>query len=135
MPTFRCTIVTPSEAVFNEEVSYASIPSWDGQLGVMNGQSPLLTRLGIGAMHVDRDGGERTTYWIDGGFAQVQRDKLTILTERACMPDALVASDAETELREANAAAVSGSGTRPEDRRKAEDAQQRARSKLALARN
>ncbi len=131
--SFRCTIVTPSAAVFDEEVAYVSLPAWDGQMGVMCGQSPLLARLGIGAMHMERAGGERVSYWVDGGFVQVHRNTLTILTERAAHPSDLSAAEAGAELREANDRAVSGAGTRPEDRRRAEDAQQRARSKLALA--
>lgn len=131
--TFRCTIVTPADAVFDDDVTYVSLPAWDGQLGVMSGQSPLLARVGIGAMQLERSGGERAVYWIDGGFAQVNRDALTVLTERASIPSELSADEAREELREANQRAVSGAGTRPEDRRKAEDAQQRARSKLALA--
>ena len=51
--TFRCSIVTPVEMVFDDEVIYASFPAWDGQQGMMAGQSPLLTRLGTGPLRLD----------------------------------------------------------------------------------
>ena len=131
--TFRCTIVTPSESVFDEEVSYVSLPAWDGQIGVMFGRSPLLTRMGIGAMRVDLGGGESRDYWVDGGFAQVGDSVLTILTEHAATREGLPTDGLDDEFREANARAVSGSGSKPDERRKAEEAQQRARSKRSFA--
>ena len=139
--SFRCTIVTPSEAVFDDEVSYVSFPAWDGQQGVMVNQSPLLTRLGFGPMRVDLVGasqqggvdGRSETYWVDGGFARVSDTGLTILTERAALAGDLNGDDWEAELRAANEAAVSGGGTTENDRRRVEAAQARARSKRAMA--
>ena len=128
---FRCTIITPSAAVFDGDVTYANLPAHDGMRGVMAGQSPLLTALGIGTLRIDLLKGGSERYFIDGGFAQVMEGSLKIITERALVPDQISAKDADAELKEANAAAVSG-GT---DRRKAEAAQQRARVQLALARS
>ena len=30
--SFKCTIVTPSESLFDDEVTYVTLPAWDGQL-------------------------------------------------------------------------------------------------------
>ena len=129
--TFRCTVVTPARSVFDEDVTYVTFPAWDGQQGVMHGQSPLLTRLGIGSMRIERQGGGRRWYLVDGGFAQINRNALTILTERAMEPENLSLPDAERELAEANAAAIRGGPLQ----RSHEAAQQRARAKRALAAN
>ena len=127
--TFRCTIVTPSEAVFDEDVKYVSFPAWDGQQGVMHGQSPLLTRLGIGPMRVDGTDGSQRWWLVEGGFAQTQKDVLTVLTERATPAADLSVEEAEELLVDANARAVSGG----DDQAGAEDDQQRARARRALA--
>jgi F-type H+-transporting ATPase subunit epsilon len=127
--TFRCKIVTPAEAVFDDEVSYVSMPAWDGQQGVMHGQSPLLTKLGIGALKMELERGEERWYLVDGGFAQVHEDVLTILTERATTADAIAIEEAKAELTDANARAVAGGN----DRGKVEADQQRAQAKVALA--
>jgi len=127
--TFRCQVVTPARAVFDEEASYVSFPAWDGQQGVLKGRSPLLTRLGIGPMKIERAAGGEQRFLIDGGFAQVNQDVLTILTERAWSPEEISKSGAEQELAEANAAAIRGG---PEQRAH-EAAQQLARAKRALA--
>jgi F-type H+-transporting ATPase subunit epsilon len=127
--TFHCSVVTPSEAVFEEEVRYVSFPAWDGQLGVMDGRSPLLTRLGIGPMRIDPAEGTSRWFFVDGGFAQVHEGVLTILTEHAQPAEGLSAKEAEAALADANARAVAGG----EDRARVEADQQRARSRLALA--
>jgi F-type H+-transporting ATPase subunit epsilon len=129
--TFRCSIVTPVASIFEGDLVYASIPAWDGQMGMMPGESPLLTRLGTGSLRLDfppPDGGSRW-YMIDGGFAQVQGDSVTLLTENAIPAETISMGEAESELAEANARV-----TKPgEDRAKVERDQARAMAKLTLA--
>ncbi|MBT8485149.1 MAG: ATP synthase F1 subunit epsilon [Phycisphaerales bacterium] len=126
--TFRCTVVTPARAVFDDAVSYATFPAWDGQQGVLPGQSPILSRLGIGPMRVDADGGSQ--WWlVEGGFAQIRDDVLMILTERATPVDELSAAEAEEALVDANERARSGGV----DRQVVEADQQRARARKAMA--
>ena len=129
--SFHCSIVTPEAAVFDEDVAYASFPAWDGQQGMMPGQSPLLTRLGVGSLRLDfppPDGGSRW-FFIDGGFAQVQDGGLTLLTEAAAPAENLNLQDAQAELAEANAR-VAKTG---EDQEKVIRQQQRAMAKKTLA--
>ncbi len=128
---FRCSIVTPEAAVLDQDVAYATFPAWDGQQGVLAGHAPLLTRLGIGSLRLDfppPDGGSRW-FFIDGGFAQVQDDGLTLLTEAAIPAEKLSQQEADAELAEANAR-VAKPG---EDQAKVVRAQQRAMAKRTLA--
>lgn len=133
--TFRCSIVTPVASVFDDQVVYASFPAWDGQHGMMPGQSPLLTRLGMGSLRLDfppPDGGSRW-FLIEGGFAQVQGDSqgssLTLLTEGAHPAETLSLTQAQAELAEANARVTKGG----KDLANVERDQQRALAKIALA--
>ncbi len=126
--TFRCKIVTPSAAVFDDEVGYVSFPAWDGQQGVMYGQSPQLAKLGIGSMRMDLSGGSSRWFLVDGGFAQAHEGVLTILTERAIAAEDLSPEEVRAELSDANARAVAGGA----DRDEVESDQQRARCKVAL---
>ena len=129
--TFHCSIVTPAAAVFEGDLIYASIPAWDGQLGMMPGESPLLTKLGTGSLRLDSPDGNSRWFLIDGGFAQVQGDNLTLLTEGAIAAESLSLQEAQAELAEANARV-----TKPgEDRAKVERDQQRALAKIALAKS
>lgn len=129
--TFRCSIVTPAAAILDDEVSYASFPAWDGQMGMMPGRSPLLTRLGVGTLRLDYPDGNSKRFLIDSGFAQVQDSGLTLLTERAIPAEQVSLQEAETELAEANAKVTAGG---PDyNLPKIEHAQQLALAKKAIA--
>ncbi len=127
---FHCSIVTPTETVFDEEVAYASFPAWDGQQGVMAGQSPLLTRLGFGSLRLDFAEGGSRWYLLEGGFAEVKNERLSLLTERATPAEKLSVEEAQAELAEARARVTAGG----EDRARVERDQQRALAKSAIAR-
>jgi F-type H+-transporting ATPase subunit epsilon len=85
-------------AVFDGELTYASFPAWDGQHGMMAGQSPMLTRLNVGACRLDLVDGQTKWFLLDGGFAQVQGSTLTILTESATPADEITAAETEQAL-------------------------------------
>ncbi len=128
--TLHCSIVTPTETVFDDPVTYASFPAWDGQHGVMPGQSPLLTKLGFGSLRLDFIEGGSRWYLIEGGFAEVKDNRLNLLTERATPAEQLSLKEAEAELAEARARVTE----RAEERAKVERDQQRALAKAAVAR-
>ena len=107
-PTFTCSIVTPTETVFDEDVVYVSFPAWDGQQGVMAGQSPLLSQLGTGALRVELPGGETRWYLLERGFAQVQDGALTLLTDSVTPAADLSVQEAEAALAEAAARIPTG---------------------------
>ena len=80
--TFQCSIVTPERAVLDCQARSVVFPAWDGDVGILRNRAPLLCRLGIGLLTADTDDGE-TILFIDGGFAQMVENRLTILTEQA----------------------------------------------------
>lgn len=124
--------MTPSESILDEEVEYVSFPAWDGEIGVMNGTSPFLMNLGTGPMRIDFGSGSRH-YLLEGGFAQMQDDTLTLLADDVMPADHIELKDAELELEEANAAATASGQTTASERKQVEGAQRRANAKVALA--
>ncbi|MFM8699540.1 MAG: hypothetical protein ACKOF7_12975, partial [Phycisphaerales bacterium] len=72
---------------------------------------------------------------LDGGFAQMDGARLTLLTERAMEGSGIDLASAERELSQANAK-VMESGARPatlDERASMERAQRLARAKIAAA--
>jgi len=128
---FRCVVVTPEQQTLDEKVSQVILPAHDGQLGILTNRSPLLVELGIGSLRVDlAAGGQPTTYFVDGGFAQMKDNVLTVLTQKAIPADKIDAEAARTEYTEAEA-------TKPTDAKGIEERQRkltRARIKQQLAR-
>ena len=98
--TFRCQIVTPAEEVFDGEVSYVDLPAWDGQMGVMASRSAMLVQLGCGPLHIEAADGGRRDYVLRDGFAQMDSDRLTLLTESAEPFESIDLAEAEKSLAE-----------------------------------
>jgi F-type H+-transporting ATPase subunit epsilon len=102
---FRCKLVTPAAALVDDKVVYASIPAYDGLMGVQSGHAPTLTKLGMGELRIDLaddakigKGGSRS-FLLDGGFVKIADDELTILAEMATPCETISLSDAEKELK------------------------------------
>src|SRR5438128_3589084 len=80
--SLQCVVVTPERAVLDEPVDFVALPMYDGELGVLPGRAPLIGRLGYGELRTRRANGTRRFY-VDGGFAQVRANVVTVLTPRA----------------------------------------------------
>ena len=133
--SFTCAIVTPSDAILDTPASYASFEAWDGQQGVASGASAFLTKLGTGVVTVQTDGGPSRVFVLDGGFAQMDGTRLTLLTEKAMEASGIDAAAAQRELADANSK-VLDSGERAstlDERAALERAQRLARAKIMAA--
>ncbi len=84
----QVVVVTPEKTLLDETVDFVSLPLYDGELGVLPGRTPLIGRLGYGELRTKQ---EETVhrYYVDGGFAQVRDNVVTVLTNRALTTDAI----------------------------------------------
>src|SRR5881296_2448989 len=78
----QCVIVTPEKAVLDEPANFVALPMYDGELGILPGRAPLIGRLGSGELRVQQHGATKH-YFVDGGFAQVRANVVTVLTPKA----------------------------------------------------
>jgi F-type H+-transporting ATPase subunit epsilon len=76
-------LVSPERLLLSENAVMVTIPGSDGYMGVMRGHEPLVTTLRIGM--IDVQGGDQGDgkYFIRGGFAEVNAEKVTVLAEEA----------------------------------------------------
>ena len=95
---------------------------------MMKGLAPLLSRLAPGTLRIDTEG-ESRSYLIEGGFAHVDSEGLSLVTEGAILAEELNLEEAKAELAEANARVISD----VKDRVAVERAQKSATAKVALA--
>lgn len=80
--TLRLVLVTPETTLFDKEVRSVQFPLFDGQIGVLPGRSPMVGRLGAGELkYTSAEGDGR--YFIDGGFAQIKGQVVSLLTHKA----------------------------------------------------
>jgi F-type H+-transporting ATPase subunit epsilon len=124
----QCVVVTPERRLFDEVVEFVALPLYDGELGILPGRTPLIGRLGFGELRI-RDGDATRRYFVDGGFAQVRDDVVTILTGRAIPAAQVDASAASRELEQARARSGLTDAAQEEKSR----ALARARAQLRIA--
>ncbi len=96
----RCVVVTPERTLFDQLVEFVALPLYDGELGVLPGRSPLIGRLGYGELRTLHAGATHR-YYVDGGFAQVRDDVVTVLTNRATAAASIDTEAAARELEHA----------------------------------
>ncbi len=98
----QCVVVTPERTLFDETVEFVALPLYDGEIGIGPGRAPLIGRLGFGEMRT-RQGGATHRYFLDGGFAQVRDNVVTVLTNRAIPAEKIDLATASAELDRAKA--------------------------------
>ena len=126
----RCSVVTPEATILEDVAEFVALPLFDGELGVLPGRTPLIGRLGFGALRL-RSGTSERRYFVDGGFAQVRDDVVTILTSRAMPVEKIDLKVAQQELE----AAKARKGTSSHDLAEKARAEGRARALIRLAGN
>lgn len=78
----KLEIVTPEKIVHQGEADSVILPTVEGQVGILPGHLPLMTKLETGELQLVR-GGQREFFVVDGGYARLCADTLSVLTEGA----------------------------------------------------
>ncbi|MBU8911041.1 MAG: F0F1 ATP synthase subunit epsilon [Desulfobacterales bacterium] len=76
-------VVTPQKAIVSEEIEIVVAPGSEGEFGALKGHTTFLTSLKIGTLRYKDASGKERYLFINGGFAEVLPDKVTILAESA----------------------------------------------------
>ena len=127
--TFHCSVVTPESAILECDATFAAFPAHDGEVGIMPNRAPLLCRLGLGVLRVESEG-EKRAFYVDGGFAQMVDNKLTLLTEQARAAGDIEHEAARQALEDARGMSLEGGGD-VYDRRQKAISQAQAQVKLS----
>jgi len=115
-------LVSPERELFNGEVDHVVVPGSEGEFGVMPNHAPVMSVIKPGALRVINDGAERRIF-VNGGFADVTPEGLTVLAEEAVDLADVSAADLEQQLKNAQ-----------EDLRDANSDEKREIAQRALAR-
>ena len=75
---FTVEIITPDQTILKSEVSEVTIPSYEGQMGILKDHIPLITFLRPGLILV-KDQDEKK-YYVEEGTVEFSNNKLLILT-------------------------------------------------------
>lgn len=95
-------IIAPDKTVWDAPADEVILPSTTGQLGVLTGHVPMITALDTGVMRVRPSG---TKDWVAialmGGFAEVNRDEVTVLVNGAEQGSTIDLDEAKAALSKA----------------------------------
>ncbi len=93
-------VITPDRVVYDAKADELILPSSTGQLGILTNHAPLLTALDIGVMRLKTSGKWISIVLLEG-FAEVEKNKVTILCNGAEEASSINATSAQTELEKA----------------------------------
>jgi F-type H+-transporting ATPase subunit epsilon len=89
-------LVSPERLLISSDVAQVDVPGSEGDFGVLAGHAPLVTTMRPGILVIYRDGQDPLRIVINGGFAEVGPNGLTVLADTA------------VPIEEFDAAAVAG---------------------------
>lgn len=94
MSDLQCVVVTPEKTEVDVRVTSVTVPLFDGEMGILKGHSPLVGRLGYGVLRMSV-GNETKKYFIEEGLVQVDKDVVSILTDKVTPVSKITADVAE----------------------------------------
>ncbi|WP_332671623.1 F0F1 ATP synthase subunit epsilon [Aromatoleum sp.] len=82
--TVHVDIVSAEEQIFSGLAEFVALPGEAGELGILPGHMPLMTRIKPGAVRVKRQNeAEEEVVFVAGGILEVQPGLVTVLADTA----------------------------------------------------
>ncbi len=78
----KLEIVTPEKRILDETVDSVTIPTANGEVGILSNHAPLISALKSGVLTYSK-GGATEKMVVSGGFLEVGSDKVSVLTDIA----------------------------------------------------
>lgn len=104
MSTIQVDVVSAEEAIFSGLAKFVALPGEAGELGILPGHTPLITRIKPGAVRIQKEDGEEEFVFVAGGILEVQPNHITVLSDTAIRGkdlDEAKATDARKHAEEA----------------------------------
>ena len=78
---FTVEIISPDQTILKQETNEVIIPSFEGQMGILNNHIPLITFLRPGIVTIKADSEKK--YYVEEGTVEFSNNNLLILTSTA----------------------------------------------------
>ena len=75
---FTVEIISPDQTILKQETNEVIIPSFEGQMGILNNHIPLITFLRPGIITIKAEGEKK--YYVEEGTVEFSNNNLLILT-------------------------------------------------------
>ena len=104
MSTIFVDVVSAEEAIYSGEANFVALPGQEGELGILPGHVPLITRIRPGAVRIKGADGKEEDVFVAGGILEVQPDRVTVLADTAVRSKGLDEAKAKKALEDAKQA-------------------------------
>jgi F-type H+-transporting ATPase subunit epsilon len=94
---FQVDIVTPEAVIWSGEAEMVSARTTEGDIGILADHEPTMAALATGAVTIHH-GGAVTAAGIHGGFLQIFKNQVTLLTDSAKLTDGGLEAARETAV-------------------------------------
>ena len=99
--TISFDLVSPEQLIFNDKAGMIIVPGKEGDIGVLPGHSKLLSSLRAGRVMVyGEDKHLLQSFFVSGGFVEINPEKCIVLAEEVEEMSALVKGTIEQQVRE-----------------------------------
>ena len=85
---FAVEIISPDKSILKSDATEVTIPSYEGQMGILKDHIPLITFLRPGLIIIKQDSGEKN-FFVEDGTVEFVDNNLLILTSTAKSLDSL----------------------------------------------
>lgn len=109
--TLQCEIVSAEQPLFSGAVKMIIATGSDGELGILPGHTPLISRIRPGTVKIVSPEGEESNIFVAGGILEVQPGTVTVLSDTAIRAEDLDEAKA-LEARQKAEEALKGAKTK-----------------------
>jgi F-type H+-transporting ATPase subunit epsilon len=127
-PTLEVQVVSPERVLYEGQAEMVVCRPADGEIAFLPGHVPFLGALGVAKVRALLPGGGEQVVAVHGGFVEVSRDRVIVLSDVAELPEQIDVPRAEEARRRAEEAV-----TADEDDADAQAALSRALLRLEVA--
>ena len=127
----KLEIVTPERRVVDETVDAVTVPTQNGEIGILPAHAPLISQLKAGVLSYSK-GAATTKLVVSGGFLEVGADRISILADTAETADEINAATARAEREQIERAMTNFDGS-AEEMQAEQEKLERAEARLQLA--
>jgi len=110
MSTIYVDVVSAEKSIFSGEAKFVALPGESGELGILHGHTPLITRIRPGSVRIEKADGDEEFVFVAGGYLEVQPDRVTVLADTAIRGHDLDEAKA-TEAKKRAEEAIQNRGT------------------------
>ena len=80
---FKLEIISPEKIIFSEDVKMVTLPSYEGDMGVLKNHISIITFLRPGIIKVQKNDGNFKEFFVQDGTVEYFNDDLVVLSASA----------------------------------------------------